>query len=149
MGRTLLFLMIVALAVEALAPTVHAGMRLYLDDGLGHSVTVPDGDPLDAHPSVGVITFIGSLGVASVWQVNVTTGISKPVIGGPTSAEIDLNSLSVSSTGGGTLTIGLTDTDFALPPGGGALGIANWRDHERYCTDGSDTGSGQLGVRGD
>jgi hypothetical protein len=54
-----------------------------------------------------------------VWNVNVTTGSSKPAIGDQPGrlATIDLNDVSISSTGGGALTLGITDTDFLLTPG--------------------------------
>jgi hypothetical protein len=110
MKRFLLFILVTCLfAVQA-----NASMWLTLDDGLGNIITLADVD------SDGIITFSGSLPGGSVWTVNITTGISKPVIGGPTTAEIHLNSVNVSSGGSGTLTIGLTDTDFVLPPTIGA-----------------------------
>ena len=118
--KRLLFLMIVVFAVGALAPTAHAAMFLTLNDGLGHSVLVGDGSTLDQSAAIGVITYNGNLG-GGVWTVNITTGISKPVLGGPNEAKMDLNSVNVSSAGAGNLTIALTDTDFALPQPGASL----------------------------
>jgi hypothetical protein len=81
-----------------------------LDDlaTVGTDVTITDGGAGDLNPLAGVITFSGGLGV---FTVNVTTGVSKPVIG---PNRIDLNSVNVSGAGAGTLAIGLTDTDFAF-----------------------------------
>ena len=57
----------------------------------------------------GLMTFSG---VLPGWAVNVTTGVSKPLIGGPNEAKLDLNSVNVSSDAPGTLVLMLTDTDF-------------------------------------
>jgi hypothetical protein len=67
---------------------------------------------LDGSALAGVVNFNGPVGV---FNVNVTTGVSKPVIGGANLARIDLNSVNVSSGGSGKLKIELTDTDFLLP----------------------------------
>jgi hypothetical protein len=120
MMKRLFLLMTVALAVGVLTPTANAAMKLMLDDGLGNTVTLQDGDMVTDMVLDGVISFNGSLGGTTVWTVNVTTGISKPVLRGPSEAKIDLNSVNVSSTGGGTLTIKLTDTDFDLSQLGGS-----------------------------
>jgi hypothetical protein len=63
----------------------------------------------DLFAGPGTVTFAGTVGGFSV---NVTTGISKPVIG---PGRIDLNSVNVSGTAG-TLRIGLTDTDYSGNP---------------------------------
>jgi len=62
----------------------------------------------------GVISFNGVVGS---FTVNVSTGISKPVLG---PATMDLNSINV---GVGTLTIELTDTDFVGPAPGYNLDV--------------------------
>jgi hypothetical protein len=48
------------------------------------------------------------------FSANVTTATSTPLVGSPTNAALDLNSINVtnSSSSGGTLTISVTDTDF-------------------------------------
>ena len=111
MKRILLFTLVIGLfAVQA-----DAGMWLSLNDGTT-SVTIDDGGALDSNPLVGMITYIGPIGN---WQASVTTGVSKPLIGGDASAALDLNSVMVTSMGAGQLTIGLMDTDFTLPPQNG------------------------------
>lgn len=89
----------------------HAGEVLSLSDGTT-TVTVP-GD------AFGVASFSGPLGI---FNINVTTGISKPSLGGPGDGVMDLNTVNISSLGGSptTLTIKLTDTDFT-PFGPGTL----------------------------
>ena len=53
----------------------------------------------------------------SVWTLNITAGLSKPVLGNPYASLMDLVSVNVSSTGAGELEIQLTDTDFNIPQG--------------------------------
>ncbi|MDT8302815.1 MAG: hypothetical protein RQ760_15135 [Sedimentisphaerales bacterium] len=110
MKRFLLFTLVLCL----FAMQANAAMYLTLDGGLGNTVSLADGD------GDGIIAYNGSLGGSTVWTVNVTTGISKPMLGGANEAKIDLNSVNVTSGGAGSLTIMLTDTDFDLTslPGG-------------------------------
>lgn len=65
----------------------------------------------DSLAGAGVIGYSGALGS---FIVNVTTGISKPLIG---PYAIDLNNVSVSGTAG-TLSIGLIDTNFVVSGSG-------------------------------
>lgn len=71
-----------------------------VDDGVGDLENTTPGQILFSDP-VGVFT------------INVTTGLSKPLIGNdPTFAHMDLNSVNVTGSSAGTLIIELTDTDF-------------------------------------
>ena len=72
----------------------------------------------DTTSTAGVVTYNGGFGS---FIVNVTTGVSKPVLNAPGTI-FDLNSVNVSG-GTGTLTIGLTDTDF-LRGSAGSLNFA-------------------------
>jgi hypothetical protein len=93
-------------------------MTMTLWDSNGNSATVQDTD------GDGQLTFNSSLG-AGTWTVIVSTGLSKPIF--PTTAtyaEMDLNVVAVSTNGGGTLNVSLTDYGFlAMPalPGEGFL----------------------------
>jgi hypothetical protein len=69
----------------------------------------------DMAPGAGGVTYVGGVGS---FVLSVTTGVSKPLIKAP-GTMLDLNSINVSG-GAGTLTIGLTDTDF-LRGGAGFL----------------------------
>jgi hypothetical protein len=93
-----------------------AGAILELSDGIT-TVSVLDGGAGDINAATGAITYYGSIGNFSM---NVTTGLSKPVIGGVNNPKLDLNSINVSSSGGGTLTIRLTDDGF------GSSGYPGW-----------------------
>ena len=145
MKYTFLMILGVVAAMGFVAQTASADMVLYIDDlaTAGLDVLIVDGDAAGtavdwtattstiADPDGldnGVISFNGAL-AGSVFTLNVTTGVSKPVIG-PT--RIDLNSVNVSGTGAGTLYIGLTDTDFLLG-GAGPFSVAN---HIGGTTDG-------------
>ena len=94
---------LVAASICALAlgaDRVNAVPTLTLFDGTT-TITITDGSGLDANAAVGAVTFSGRIGV---WDVNVSTGITKPVIGSSTVPMMDLNSVD-HSTGAGTLTI--------------------------------------------
>ena len=119
-----LFLIPMLMAVFLLVSvSAQASFILRLDDGTT-SLDIQDNDPNDSSLGVGVITFNGILSGASPWLVNVTTGLSKPVIGSVAFPEMDVNSVNVSSSAGGTLDIFLTDTDFGPLPGQNVSGIA-------------------------
>jgi hypothetical protein len=80
-------------------------------------VVVTDNGPGDIEPLLGAIVFSGS--VPGGFTVNVTTGISKPIIGGVNNfAELDLNSVNVQTAGPGTLRITLEDTGYTGGPDG-------------------------------
>ncbi len=88
------------------------------DGGVGDATpkgaaSVADGNPLD-----GVVSFVGAVGA---FTINVVTGISEPIIGSSKQAILNLNSVNVTTTSGGTLEIMLTDTDYLI---GGLPGSA-------------------------
>jgi len=82
---------------------------LSLADNMGNSASVTDQGAGDVNLAVGAATFVGSVGN---FVINVTTGLSKPILGSATLPDIDLSSVDVTSTAGGTLTLEVTDTDF-------------------------------------
>ncbi len=76
------------------------------------SVTITDNGAGDSSGVLGVVSFSGALG-GSTWQVNVTTGITTPVIGNDTdNPRMDLNSVNVSTSTAGTLVLEWSATDF-------------------------------------
>jgi hypothetical protein len=89
---------------------VHAVAMLEMRDGTTIR-TIFDGGARDVNPAVGVITFIGGVGD---FAINVTTGITGPVIGGPAEAALDLNSIDVFAGSPSTLTIKFSNS-FDLP----------------------------------
>ncbi|RLU00674.1 hypothetical protein [Ketobacter sp.] len=76
-----------------------------LSDAAGPTI-IYDGSGSDFGGPLGVITYSGAIGS---FNVNVTTGVSKPIVG-PTT--LDLNSINVTGASGGTLVVKITDTDF-------------------------------------
>jgi len=99
----------------------------------GNSVTISDNNSV-AGTSVGLVVpspilgdnnaapgVLGWSGLVGTYTVNVTTGVSKPILPNDAyQAHMDLNSIDINPGGGGTLLIELTDTDF-IPTGPGIL----------------------------
>jgi hypothetical protein len=119
--KKLLFVMAMLLmaAVVAFPPVANATLTLWLSDG-STTVTIVDNGAGDSAASVtGEIVYMSPVGSPiGVWSLNVSTGVSKPILGGSSSAQMDLNSIN-NSTGAGTLTIKLYDDSFNLPTGSG------------------------------
>ena len=63
----------------------------------------------DANALAGVLVFSGSIGD---FNVNVTTGITRHLLGSSTDPVLDLNSIDVTVAAGGVLTIEFTETGF-------------------------------------
>lgn len=97
-----------ALLAPALITTqAHAAFVMTLDDPNDSfaATTIYDGTGSDLNGVNGAITYSGAVGA---FMVNVTTGISKPIIG---PAQLDLNSINVSGAAG-TLLVSISDTGF-------------------------------------
>lgn len=88
-----------------------------LDDpsvGATPDVTVSDQGLQDSNPMVGAVTYVGAI-PNSGWILNVTTGVSKPILpaGGAGGEELDLNSVNVQAQSAGTLVLKFSDFNFA------------------------------------
>lgn len=136
MKKTALFL--TAVSFLAARESSRAEASLFISDGI-NSITITDGGAFDSSPLAGLITYNGSLDASSAWTINVTTGISKPNLGSDLIPFMDLNSVNVSSTRGGTLTVRFSDNNFGpLLPGsftseiggtsGGTVNFQTWYD---------------------
>ena len=104
------------------ASTADATLMLRLIDPTmpGSEVTIVDQGANDINTTPGVVMFSGSVGG---FAVNVSTGVSKPVLGSAAFPSIDLNSIDLTTRTGGSLQIWLTDTGFtALGPAIMAIG---------------------------
>jgi hypothetical protein len=110
MGRSLSIAVAVLMFLAIGMATDSKAAALFLDDG-NIKVTIEDNGAGDINPMLGVITFNQSLGN---WIVNVTTGITKPVLGTNEIPRLDLNSVNVTSSGSGPadLLIGFSETGF-------------------------------------
>jgi len=91
-------------------------LTLNLNDNAGNTATVVDGVGLGS-PLDGIVTFNGSLGA---WIVNVTTGVGDLVLG---PGHIDLNSINISSSAGGHMTLTLTETGVSMGSGAGLISM--------------------------
>lgn len=81
---------------------------LRISDGTT-TVQVVDGGTQDTSGVAGSVGFNGSVGD---FQVVMTTGFTKPLIGTANLPEIDLNSIQATSSAAGILTISFSETDF-------------------------------------
>ncbi len=89
----------------------HATLILTLNDGTT-TKTIVDGGVGDGDPTTGAISWGGAIGS---WFFNFTGGLSQFGIGQPST--LDLVSLNATSSGGGNLTITLTDNNLIVPGG--------------------------------
>lgn len=94
-------------------------LTLRLDDGINPVITIEDGGIGDSWAEDGVVQYSGSIGA---FNVNVSTGISIPVVGTVNEPKLDLNSVNVSSFSGGELTISVSQPDLG-PLSGGVSGF--------------------------
>lgn len=110
--------MLVAATALGAVSLAQAGLiSVRLSDGVT-TVTCADGDACDGSSAAGVVSFSGSVGS---WLANVTTAVSYPALGSADVARLDLNSINVSSSGAGTLTIEASQTDYTGPIVGGTV----------------------------
>jgi hypothetical protein len=109
--RMLLSAILASALVGLIVPDQASALSVRLFDGL-NTVLVADGGAGDTDGVVnGVVSYNGAVG-AGPWIVNVTTGISYPVLGSTSIPHMDLNSVNVSSSGPSTLTISLSEIGF-------------------------------------
>jgi hypothetical protein len=100
-GLALAFVGSMAMTGSAMA------LSISLEDNLGNSVQLDDGDAGDSNSVIGAVTYNGSIGS---WFMNVTTGSSYPVFGTASFPMLDLNSVDATSAAAGTLTLSVFDT---------------------------------------
>jgi len=106
-----MILILIAFGVFLVAGSASALLTIRLTEGM-NQVTIADGGGGDVNPNAGAVTFVGSVGT---FNINVSTGLSKPAVGNPpVFVEMDLNSVNTSTGAGGTLLIELSDTGFTL-----------------------------------
>ncbi len=108
----------VVLAFAGLLPA-YAVETLTLSDGAGNSAT-------EVSNGSGLVTFAGAIGN---WNLNLSAGITMPIIGSPTSPAMDLMSIDGyngrgTAPGANVLTITLTETGFGPTTGTILAGIS-------------------------
>ena len=97
-------------AMAGKATEAEAAFALRVSDGTT-TVAVPDGTGADQDGRVGAITYI-SVGVFTGWTISVTTGMTDPLLSPPL-PHLSLDSIQMSSIGGGSLTVELSETDIS------------------------------------
>jgi hypothetical protein len=108
-------LLVAGIVALATVPFAHAVPSLRITDGM-NTVTIADSGSGDLNPFEGAVSYIGSLGN---FFLNVSTGISKPLLGSAARPFLELNSVDISGKPG-ILTILFSDTSFT-PIDGGVL----------------------------
>ena len=108
---------------------------LSLSDGVT-TVQVTDGGVGDLNGTAGTVTFSGAIGN---FVVNVSTGVTYPVLGSATSPDMDLNSINVTGGAGGTLTIKFSEIGFSSPLGftasiGGTVGAGGSLSYNTFLS---------------
>ena len=103
---------LLAITVASCAVSVYAVPTLTIFDGTT-TVTITDGSSNDSCPDLGCVTWIGTIGV---WNINVDTGLTKPVSGDPTHLNMDLSFVAHSTTAG-NLTVSWSDDGYTLSRG--------------------------------
>src|SRR4051794_20215865 len=110
--RVTVRLLAAVILIGAFGGRVDAGLILKLSDSAdGASFTIIDNGVGDLSPDLGVVTFGGKVGEFSV---NVSTGVSRPILGNGLLPQMDLNSFDAKLSGSkaDVLTIQLTDTSW-------------------------------------
>lgn len=116
--RNLLMLAVAAMLWTAGSASATFQMKISWTSGGGGSILLTDqdfvGPPPDSNPALGVITYIGGAGL---FDIQVDTGTSKPVLGSAAAPQMDINYI-VTKTGGGaeSLTIEISDDGFVTSP---------------------------------
>jgi hypothetical protein len=104
-------LLLFGMLIGGYTPQAYAVPTLSFSVDGGAAVSCADGDGCDMDPQAGVVVYIASLG--GVYGVNVSTGITKPLLGG---SQMDLNSINIQSLADGahTLSIMFSETGYSL-----------------------------------
>ncbi len=115
----------IALALAGVL-SARATETLTLTDGAGDTAT-----GVASFTTPGLITFAGSVGN---WTLNLSAGITMPIIGSTTSPAMDLISINGfdaigAKAGGNTLTITFTETGFGPASGTVSTGISGTQSH--------------------
>jgi len=98
----------VCLSLVVAAQEASAALKIRIE-GPVTTITVQDQSAQDDNLTVGSVTFSGA--VDNI-PVVVATGVSKPAVGGPNLAQLDLNAVTTAGATAASLKISVTDTDY-------------------------------------
>jgi hypothetical protein len=107
---------VAVLAVMGVAGVAHGAPLppiLLISDGVNPVISINDNLTGDLNPATGELTVSTNVGV---WTLSISTGVSKPVLGGATNPVMDLV-IQASSTAAGNLTYTFSDINFGPAPG--------------------------------
>ncbi len=108
--------LVVSFAIAGVAWIAHGapvGAILSISDGVNPVITINDNLPGDLNLATGELTLSTNVGV---WNLSISTGVSKPALGSSTNPVMDLV-IQASSTGAGSLTYTFSDGGFFHGPG--------------------------------
>ena len=112
-SKSVVATLVAAAAVVIPTASAEAGLALRLSSTHGGSVTVMDQEVgVDQSTQEGVTSYIGSIGY---FNLNITVGTSKPVIGSDEKPKMGMVSINGYNHMPDTLLIELSDTDFVGP----------------------------------
>ncbi|HVM51202.1 MAG TPA: PEP-CTERM sorting domain-containing protein [Candidatus Acidoferrum sp.] len=131
-------LLTIALLLCLCAGPVFGAAELTLYDGVNPLITVVDNGPGDSLPLTGGILVQTNVGV---WNLSISTALTKPLFGSATSPVMDID-LQANSTAAGSLTLQFSDNGFG--PASGNL-VATITGH----TVAGAAGTASLDVYGD
>lgn len=111
--KTAISVVLLVAAVTACANLAKAQSELTIYDGINPLITVFDNGPGDQNASAGSIYVSTNVGV---WNLNISSALTKPAIGSPLNPVMDIVVQAVSSAGG-TLRYAFSDNNFLFTPG--------------------------------
>jgi hypothetical protein len=111
--RWVLGLLPVGLLIALCPVRAYAAATLTLYDGVNPLITVVDNGPGDLIPTTGAILLETNVGV---WNLAISTAVTKPLLGSPTSPVMDLD-IQANSTAAGSLTLTFSDNGFGPATG--------------------------------
>lgn len=142
----LTLLSIIILCTFLTAQSAHALATIRLSDG-STILDIADGSGNDLNLATGVITYVGSFN--GIWTINVTTGIESGTSSYP---KLDLNSINVSSTSGGTLNILFSNIGYGATPTATFLteigGVTDGTVLANSYLDSGNSGNNLFGITG-
>jgi PEP-CTERM motif len=105
----------IGLLVAANPGRSYAAAELTLYDGVNPLITVSDNGPGDFNPITGAVLVVTNVGV---WNLAISSGLTKPVTGSSTDPVMDVN-IQANSTAAGSLRLVFSDNGFG--PAAGTL----------------------------
>lgn len=106
---------VAVISLVGMSSSAQAAFQMQIISSSAGTTTITDGGFNDSNTNTGAITFVGSVGA---YDIQVNTGLSKPVLGSAASPQLDLNYIVNRLTAGAaeTLTIKISDTGFTTSP---------------------------------